>query len=102
GSAEEPAASIAVDAGSGGGGVVGRRPRARRAREDVGDGLVRGELKMKRIAILVCILLAACGLGPQRATGASSYLDNSGRDDVLTGGVKMIPIHTPKGDFHVW
>jgi proline iminopeptidase len=30
------------------------------------------------------------------------YLDYSGRDDVLSGGVKMIPITTPKGDFHVW
>jgi proline iminopeptidase len=32
----------------------------------------------------------------------SRYLDYSGRDDVLGGGVKMIPIHTPKGDFKVW
>ena len=30
------------------------------------------------------------------------YLDNSGRDDILSGGVKMIPIQTPKGDFKVW
>ena len=33
---------------------------------------------------------------------AETYLDNSGRDDILSGGVKMIPITTPKGDFHVW
>jgi proline iminopeptidase len=32
----------------------------------------------------------------------ASYLDYTGRDDVLTGGVKMIPIQTPKGTFHVW
>jgi proline iminopeptidase len=31
-----------------------------------------------------------------------SYFDNSGRDDVLSGGVKLIPITTPKGDFRVW
>lgn len=31
-----------------------------------------------------------------------NYLDYSGRDDVLAGGVKMIPIVTPKGTFHVW
>jgi proline iminopeptidase len=31
-----------------------------------------------------------------------SYFDNTGRDDVLSGGVKLIPIHTPKGDFRVW
>ena len=30
------------------------------------------------------------------------YFDDSGRDDVLSGGVKLIPIHTPKGDFRVW
>ncbi|MGZ8562337.1 MAG: proline iminopeptidase-family hydrolase [Candidatus Limnocylindria bacterium] len=30
------------------------------------------------------------------------YFDNTGRDDVLAGGVRMVPIHTPKGDFRVW
>ena len=30
------------------------------------------------------------------------YFDNSSRDDVLAGGVKLIPIHTPNGDFRVW
>ena len=33
-------------------------------------------------------------------TGA--YLNYTGRDDVLSGGVKMIPIETSKGIFHVW
>jgi proline iminopeptidase len=32
----------------------------------------------------------------------TQYLDSSGRDDVLTGGVKMIPIQTPDGAFRVW
>src|SRR6202163_874155 len=32
----------------------------------------------------------------------ASYLDNSDRDDALTGGVKVIPVQTPKGVFHVW
>jgi len=31
-----------------------------------------------------------------------SYYDQSGRDDVLSGGVKVVPIQTPKGEFHVW
>lgn len=35
-------------------------------------------------------------------TDASSYFDNTGRDDVLDGGVRMIPITTPKGEFKVW
>ncbi len=30
------------------------------------------------------------------------YLDYSGRDDVLSGGVKLIPMDTPKGTFRVW
>jgi proline iminopeptidase len=32
----------------------------------------------------------------------SEYLDYSGRDDRLSGGVKLIPIETPKGTFRVW
>lgn len=33
---------------------------------------------------------------------AQEYLDNSGRSDVLSGGVQMIPINTPRGAFKVW
>jgi proline iminopeptidase len=32
----------------------------------------------------------------------SGYFDNTGRNDVLSGGVKMIPVETPKGTFKVW
>ena len=32
----------------------------------------------------------------------NAYFDNSGRDDVLSGGARLIPIHTPAGDFKVW
>jgi proline iminopeptidase len=32
----------------------------------------------------------------------TSYFDNTGRKDVWTGGVRMIPIKTPKGTFNVW
>jgi proline iminopeptidase len=32
----------------------------------------------------------------------AAYLDSSGRDDVLSGGVKMIPVSTAKGTFRVW
>jgi proline iminopeptidase len=30
------------------------------------------------------------------------YFDRDGRDDVLSGGVRMIPVTTPAGDFRVW
>ncbi len=32
----------------------------------------------------------------------ASYFDNTGRKDVWTGGVRMIPVETPKGTFGVW
>jgi len=35
-------------------------------------------------------------------SASSNYFDQFGRDDVLSGGVKVIPITTPKGDFRVW
>jgi proline iminopeptidase len=32
----------------------------------------------------------------------SEYLNYSGRDDVLGGGVRMVPVTTPAGTFRVW
>ncbi|TPG45620.1 alpha/beta fold hydrolase [Rhodanobacter glycinis] len=52
--------------------------------------------------ILVATAAMATGATPATSTPGSSYFDNTGRDDVLAGGVKMIPITTPKGTFHVW
>src|SRR5580698_10448144 len=49
--------------------------------------------------------IAACVLGlmmsPARAAPAA-YFDSTGRDDVLSGGTKIITIQTPKGAFRVW
>src|SRR6185369_9220262 len=66
-------------------------------------------------ALLALLILSACSRpAPPAATApaasapaasatpAASYFDNSGRDDVLSGGVKMIEISTPKGKFRVW
>ena len=33
---------------------------------------------------------------------ADRYFDNAGRSDVLSGGVRLIPIDTPSGQFRVW
>jgi proline iminopeptidase len=60
---------------------------------------------MKRLAplALAVLTLTSCSSVPPVALApAPSYFDNTGRDDVLTGGVKMIPIATPKGTFKVW
>ena len=59
---------------------------------------------MKKIIQLIacCFVfaLAACNNGSTDVI--SSYHDTTGRTDVLSGGVKRIPIHTDKGDFTVW
>ena len=62
---------------------------------------------MNRLAALLALAtipLASCAPAapPPAAPAPSVYLDNTGRDDVLAGGVKMIPITTPKGTFKVW
>ncbi|MFT3697838.1 MAG: proline iminopeptidase-family hydrolase [Kofleriaceae bacterium] len=49
-----------------------------------------------RIALWV-LCLVACGAAP--ATTSSYFTNDPG---LQTGGVKMIPIHTPKGNFTVW
>jgi len=61
---------------------------------------------MKRYVVALAALLGACFSLATPAVESSpkpgSYFDQSGRDDVLAGGVKMIEITTPKGKFHVW
>ncbi len=57
------------------------------------------------LALPLVVGVAACGgasSGDDGAAPPASYFDNSGRDDVLSGGVKLIPISTPKGEFRVW
>lgn len=60
---------------------------------------------MKTLVVLAATVIALQALALS-ATPTSSppadYLDYSGRDDVLSGGVKMIPVDTPKGTFRVW
>lgn len=66
------------------------------------------------LASLSSLLALSCGqpreqsdTSPPKVEGSvanspASYFDNAGYDDVLSGGVKMIPIKTPAGTFHVW
>lgn len=37
-----------------------------------------------------------------QSSPVSTYLDYSARDDALAGGVRLVPIETPKGTFRVW
>ncbi|HEV7661015.1 MAG TPA: proline iminopeptidase-family hydrolase [Allosphingosinicella sp.] len=53
---------------------------------------------MKRLFLLVALLLAA----PLAAQPAPDYYSRAGRDDAWSGGVRMIDIATPAGNFRVW
>src|ERR1044072_7077095 len=53
---------------------------------------------MKRLVLFLMLLLAA----PALAQPGPAYFARAGRDDAWSGGVRMIPIHTPRGDFRVW
>lgn len=63
-------------------------------------------------SLIVSLALAAgaCGTTSTPATSTAgaaaptlaAYHDTTGRTDVLSGGVRMIPITTPKGNFRVW
>ncbi len=55
------------------------------------------------IAMLTSLILFGCT--ENQATNDAepvNYFDNTDRDDVLSGGVKLIPIKTSKGTFNVW
>jgi proline iminopeptidase len=53
------------------------------------------------VAAVACAPPPAPAPSPSVSSGAS-YFDNTGRDDVVSGGVRMIPITTARGTFRVW
>jgi len=60
-------------------------------------------VRVTALAAAAALLLAGCeGAEAPDADDGVAYFDNTGRDDVLTGGVMRIPIETPKGTFTVW
>ena len=48
---------------------------------------------------MATLIFSACNIDNNKP---SAYLDNSNREDTLSGGVKLIPITTSKGVFNVW
>ncbi|MFN3801635.1 proline iminopeptidase-family hydrolase [Belliella pelovolcani] len=53
--------------------------------------------------ILTAFLLFGCSSYQSSDNNTENdYLDFSQRDDQFEGGIKMIPIQTPKGEFKVW
>lgn len=61
-------------------------------------------MKKSSITLLfLSILLLQCTTTTQNERiSTDAYLDFSNRDDQFEGGIKMIPITTPKGEFKVW
>lgn len=55
-------------------------------------------------AIITASLVLAATPASKAPAGLipASYLDYSHRDDLVSGGARMIPIETSKGTFHVW
>ena len=51
------------------------------------------------LALVGILLLQSCN---QKATPAANDYFAQSKDSVQTGGIKMIPITTPKGTFNVW
>ena len=54
------------------------------------------------LLIILVLVLQGCNRQPSSTQSANPYLDYSGRDEVASGGSKLIPINTPKGVFWVW
>ncbi len=54
------------------------------------------------LLISSCLLLSCAEKKESKSDSNTTYFDYSNRDDQFTGGIKMIPITTPKGTFKVW
>ena len=60
-------------------------------------------MKKPLALIFTLLLLQACSsTSLPDSLAALRYHDNIGREDAQSGGVRMIPIKTPKGNFNVW
>ena len=58
-------------------------------------------MKLKMIAVII-VSLTMLSCNTNSINVKNTYLDTTGRTDLLAGGIQMIPIHTDKGDFNVW
>ena len=56
----------------------------------------------KLATLAVTLTLCIGTLAPSARAAPGNYFDNTGRGDVLSGGVKMVAVKTPKGTFNVW
>jgi len=62
-------------------------------------------MKLLTTALAAVLVLGGCSQKAEQQTaqsGVETYFDSAGRDDVVSGGVKMVAINTPSGTFNVW
>lgn len=64
-------------------------------------------MKNLLVLLILFIVVISCKQSPETTSSEyvdanSNYLSFEDRDDQFTGGIKMIPITTPKGTFKVW
>jgi proline iminopeptidase len=53
-------------------------------------------------AIALAFLMLGCTQDTPPDNSLATYFDHAGREDVRDGGIRMIPVTTPKGTFKVW
>lgn len=68
---------------------------------------MRTELWMAALSLGVAGCVAPPAAPPPPAasdapTTVAAYFDHTGREDLLAGGARMLPITTPRGEFRVW
>jgi proline iminopeptidase len=67
------------------------------------NGRQGGLMKRTVLFAIGAVVLQGCDRNlPHPRPASNTYLDYSARDDLLSGGVKLIPVSTPKGTFRVW
>jgi proline iminopeptidase len=57
---------------------------------------------MVRLSVLLLAQLLALAASAAEVPTLAGYFDHANRTDVLAGGIRMIPVTTPKGTFNVW
>lgn len=81
----------------------GRRPGLRTiGLRSIFAGRPPGVAPVRRILPLLLSFLFIAAAGAAEPQTLASYHGNAGHADAWQGGVRMIPIHTPSGDFRVW
>jgi proline iminopeptidase len=59
-------------------------------------------MKNLLLTLTLGLVIQGCAGESPSATQAADYFDHTGRSDVLSGGVRLIPVETPVGTFRVW